>query len=80
MTETVTDATFWPTEIRLKKDEKILLSRITGFIDSPPDFGCAQIHLHSQSLQGIMIDGKGPFADPNPTGCGYGGLTTAPIG
>ncbi len=24
MTEPVTDATFWPTEIRLKKDEKIL--------------------------------------------------------
>ena len=38
------------------------------------DGSCGRAHLHADEdhPEGILIDGKGPFADPDPDGCGYG--------
>lgn len=48
-------------------------NRVTNWLfGSAHTPNCAVNHLHSTSMAGIFIDGLGPFADPNPTACGYG--------
>ena len=48
----------------------ICLNRIVGGHVAGPDT-CATNHYHGGG-QTITIDGKGPFADPHPTQCGFG--------
>jgi hypothetical protein len=48
----------------------IRLDRIVGGHVSGPD-NCPTSHYHGGGWT-ITIDGKGPFADPHPTVCGYG--------
>ena len=49
---------------------KICLHRIVGGHVAGPDM-CATNHYHGGGAT-ITIDGKGPFADLHPTGCGFG--------
>ena len=52
---------------------EIPISSITGSKFAGPEDGCPDEHLHAADpSKGIMIDGKGPFFDPAPSGCGYG--------
>jgi len=53
------------------------LRRIEGYVLGGVDEShksCEGLHLHAdeEHPEGILIDGKGPFADPDPDGCGYG--------
>lgn len=48
----------------------ICLSRIVGGHVAGPD-ACPTSHYHGGGGT-ITIDGKGPFADPHPTSCGFG--------
>ncbi|TWT42420.1 hypothetical protein RAS1_35520 [Phycisphaerae bacterium RAS1] len=49
----------------------IALTRITnGHVAEP--HACSERHLHAATSEGIKIDGRGPFTDPNPTACGFG--------
>jgi hypothetical protein len=51
----------------------VTLDRVTNcIIASGHGLACEEPHLHAASPAGIMIDGTGPFADPDPTACGYG--------
>jgi hypothetical protein len=50
--------------------DRIGNARISGHHEE----NCPVTHVHANTLAGITIDGLGPFADPNPTSCGYGEL------
>ena len=56
----------------------ILLSRTQNARLANPD-ACPAVHVHAQTLEGIRIDGLGPFTDPNPTQCGYGRVSKARV-
>lgn len=64
-------------EILFRIGDKITTDRITGYRFVSQEAGCNGLHLHGEG-GGIRIDGKGPFADPNPTGCGYGKVIQPP--
>ncbi len=49
-------------------EEEVDGSRIEGGFLVGVEDGCDCVHLHGT----IFIDGKGPFFDPNPPGCGFG--------
>jgi hypothetical protein len=53
----------------------ICLARVTGpqACVAQPDV-CPGVHLHRQ----ILIDGMGPFLDPNMPACGHGQISTQP--
>lgn len=51
----------------------VTLDRISGGAVFGPEAGCSETHLHGSPV--ILIDGMGPYADPNPGGCGYGVVT-----
>jgi hypothetical protein len=53
-----------------KAGDVICLNRIVGGHVAPPD-ACPTSHYHGGGAT-ITIDGKGPFADPHPTTCGFG--------
>lgn len=55
----------------LKAGDLVALSRIMGGHVSEQDQGCSGQHYHAGG-EGIRIDGKGPFADKAPSGCGFG--------
>lgn len=59
-----------PDGTRFEKGTKIRTDRMVNFRISPPD-RCTGYHLHSVG-PGLIIDGKGPIADPNSDACGYG--------
>jgi hypothetical protein len=51
----------------------VALSRVSGGnVVGGHGLNCEEDHLHSVSPGGIMIDGQGPFPDPDPSACGYG--------
>ena len=51
---------------------RIALYRIADLRVAEPD-ACPGEHVHTAfGAEGILIDGAGPFADPNPTECGFG--------
>jgi hypothetical protein len=65
-----------PNDPNLLVGTEIPLTKITGGklagigVVEP---GCPNTHLHAADpSKGIMINGKGPFFDPAPNGCGYG--------
>jgi hypothetical protein len=41
------------------------------------DQGCPVPHLHACNAAGITVNGRGPFPDPDPTGCGFGAVVGA---
>jgi len=53
------------------------LDVVTNGNAAGPD-ACIGYHLHDLDDSGIFIDGLGPFADPDHTGCGYGAIVAAP--
>lgn len=57
----------------LNEDSLIGLARASGGVIDAPDAGCDVPHYEEGSIgAGIFIDGDGPFAEPDPAGCGYG--------
>ncbi len=48
------------------------LDRIFGIRIHEADELCAAPHLHAMDGEGILIDDSGPYADPQPFGCGFG--------
>lgn len=58
-----------------KEGSQIALDRISGGFVGDPDVGCDCQHLHGS----ILIDDLGPFPDPDPTGCGFGCISTIMI-
>jgi hypothetical protein len=50
------------------------LDRVTGGHLGNPESGCSSVHLHGT----IFIDGTGPYADPQPSGCGQGPIVQVP--
>lgn len=56
----------------------IYLSSIDGGHVNGPDNGCTTEHYHAPGY-GIYIDGLGPYADPEPSGCGFGPVAPAKI-
>lgn len=56
--------------------DRIPLSRISGARIGNPEAGCAARHLHGTAV----IDGSGPYSDPNPPGCGHGVIVTVESG
>ena len=78
------DTNLSETDMRLKKDETVKLSVITGGKVVRNEPGCLCDHLHAVDPFGILIhyEGeipKGPYPDPNPTGCGYGCIFQVPV-
>jgi hypothetical protein len=52
------------------------LSLITDGVVQPPDAFCAVTHLDAiDPAVGILINGLGPYPDPDINGCGYGAVT-----
>jgi hypothetical protein len=65
-----------PNDPNLLVGTEIPLTDITGYklagelVTEP---GCPNTHMHAADpSKGIFINGKGPFFDPAPNGCGYG--------
>lgn len=57
----------------LTEDSLVGLARASGGVIDAPDAGCDVPHYEEGSIgAGIFIDGDGPYAEPEPTGCGYG--------
>lgn len=52
------------------------LTRIRGTRIGNPETGCAFRHLHGGPS---YFDNAGPYADPNPSGCGYGKVMSVPV-
>lgn len=60
----------------LQAGTDVCLARITGGHVGEHASGCEGRHLHAVDA-GIMVDGGGPYPDPEPTGCGYGLIVSA---
>ena len=52
-------------------------TQITGETIEPPDGGCSESHLTGSIT--IAGAGDGPFADPDPAGCGWGPAFALPV-
>jgi hypothetical protein len=69
--EVVLDFTLSP---EFEAGDTIRLARIARGRVADPD-ACIVDHLHTEDgFPGILIDGEGPFTDPNPGQCGFGGV------
>ena len=60
---------------RFQAGDVISLDRITNGLVTPADASCPETHLDGDNL---MIDGQGPFPDPQPGGCNFGLIIETP--